>query len=67
LKGKPEPKSKGFIILPGFKITQPPSVNYKFSIEGKVHKGAWPLSKVYKNVGNARTIQTLSNKIRSQT
>ena len=32
MKGKPEPKSKGLIILQGFKITQPSSVNYKFSI-----------------------------------
>ena len=59
MKGKPEPKSKGLIILQGFKIMQPPSVNYKFSIEGKVHKGAWQLQKVYKDVGDARTIQTL--------
>ena len=58
MKGKPEPKSKGLIILQGFKIMQPPSVNYKFSIEGKVHKGAWQLQKVYKDVGDARTIQT---------
>ena len=65
MKGKPEPKSKGLIILPGFKITQPPSVNYKFSIEGKINEGAWPFPNVSKDVGDARTIQTLvkQNKI----
>ena len=65
MKGKPEPKSKSLIILLGFRIIQPPSINYKFCIECKVHEGAWPLQKVYKDVGDARTIQTLvkQNKI----